>query len=130
MPNNFNLKYDMTGSLFQQGFHAKRVESESHLLHLSRYIHRNPIDTLGSTLRVEPEEILDQLVNYEWSSLAQYLDQALVVDRPVCAVAEFQEIIGDSKERYRKFLLDDINLYLRKRSDKLQEEPLGLNLEL
>lgn len=124
----FNLRYELTGSLFQQGFKAKRIESESHLLHLSRYIHRNPIDTLGSTLRVEPEDILQQLIGYEWSSLSQYLGRVVAVDHPACAVADFQEIIGGDENKYRQFLLDEIELYLRKREDELQGEPLGLNL--
>lgn len=38
----FNLKFDRDGSLFKRPFKAKRVGSESLLLHMSRYIHLNP----------------------------------------------------------------------------------------
>lgn len=39
----FNKKYNRTGSLFQGVYKAVLVESEGQLLHLSRYIHRNPL---------------------------------------------------------------------------------------
>jgi len=38
----FNRKYDRVGPLFQGKFKAVYVESDSYLLHLSRYIHLNP----------------------------------------------------------------------------------------
>jgi len=37
-----NKAYDRTGSLFQQRFGRVQVTSNSHLLYLVRYIHRNP----------------------------------------------------------------------------------------
>jgi len=38
----FNKKYDRIGYLFQGTYKAVLVEQDSYLLHLSRYIHRNP----------------------------------------------------------------------------------------
>lgn len=40
----FNKKNKRVGSLFQGRYKAALVNEESYLLHLSRYIHRNPID--------------------------------------------------------------------------------------
>jgi hypothetical protein len=40
----FNKKYDRVGSLFQGPFRAVLVNNDEYLLHLSRYIHRNPLE--------------------------------------------------------------------------------------
>lgn len=46
----FNGKYSRIGPLFQGRYKAVLVESEEQLLHLSRYIHRNPM-IKGTVLR-------------------------------------------------------------------------------
>jgi len=60
----FNKKYERTGPLFSGKYKAVLVEGESYLLHLTRYIHLNPID-LGYTR--------SDLVSYPYSSYADYL---------------------------------------------------------
>jgi len=60
----FNKKYERTGPLFSGKYKAVLVEGESYLLHLTRYIHLNPID-LGYTR--------SDLVSYPYSSYANYL---------------------------------------------------------
>ena len=59
----FNKKYDRVGTLFQGKFKAVLVETNEYLLHLSRYIHRNPLE-LG----------IDQIVNYSYSSYPNYIN--------------------------------------------------------
>lgn len=61
----FNIKHDRVGPLFQGPFKAVRVESEEQLIHLSRYIHLNPI----SSFLIKESE----LDSYSWSSLHEYL---------------------------------------------------------
>lgn len=39
----FNTKHGRVGPLFQGSFKAKRIETEDMLIHLSRYIHLNPL---------------------------------------------------------------------------------------
>lgn len=56
----FNKKYDRVGSLFQSIYKAVLVMDESYLLHLSRYIHRNP-------LKINKE------LSYSYSSYLEYL---------------------------------------------------------
>lgn len=58
----FNIKYEEVGSLFQGRFKAKQIESDEYLLHLSRYIHRNPVSTPGV-----------ELGDFPWSSYSAYL---------------------------------------------------------
>lgn len=68
----FNRKYKRQGVLFQDVYKAVLIESEEQLLHLSRYIHLNPIkakvaspsslpDFLGerNTAWVKPKHVLD-----------------------------------------------------------------------
>lgn len=68
----FNLKYSRSGILFQGVFKAKHIDTESYLIHLSRYIHLNPID-----LAEQENDRQDPggLENYKWSSFQFYLNQ-------------------------------------------------------
>ena len=51
----FNTKYKRVGPLFQGSFKAVRVEDDEQLLHVSRYIHLNPlIDYLTRDLKTYP----------------------------------------------------------------------------
>lgn len=39
----YNNRYEHSGTLFEGRFRAKAVQTKSHLLHLCRYIHGNPV---------------------------------------------------------------------------------------
>lgn len=58
----FNERYQREGALFQGTYKAIGIDFESYLLHLSRYIHRNPAELTRSNL-----------VNYPYSSYPYYL---------------------------------------------------------
>ncbi len=45
----FNRKYQRVGRLFQDVYKAVLIDSEEQLLHLSRYIHRNPLELGGNS---------------------------------------------------------------------------------
>ncbi|MDP2874431.1 MAG: transposase [bacterium] len=62
----FNLKNQRRGSLFESRFKALRVHNEFQLLHLSRYVHLNPL----SASLVDSYE---NLLKYQYSSLTEYL---------------------------------------------------------
>lgn len=53
----FNWKYKRVGPLFQHRYAASMIDSDSYLLHISRYIHLNPEDWQA----------------WQWSSLPYYL---------------------------------------------------------
>ncbi len=57
----FNKKYDRVGSLFQGRYKAVLIEDERQLLHLSRYIHLNPVE-------------YSKDLKSAYSSYAEYLD--------------------------------------------------------
>jgi len=61
----FNTKYGSVGHVFQGPYKAVHVETDSQLLYLSAYIHRNPRE-LGEWLGKEGE--------YPWSSLQDFTD--------------------------------------------------------
>lgn len=92
----FNTKHERIGPLFQGLFKAVIVESDEQLVHLSRYIHLNPT----TSFLVKAEE----LMNYEWSSLPEYLDlkQGGFVVKDV--ILDFFK----SQEQYKKFVFDQI----------------------
>jgi REP element-mobilizing transposase RayT len=60
----FNKRYQRVGPLFQGRFKAKLIGTDEYLLHISRYIHLNPLELIPS---------IDLLKEYRWSSLPAYL---------------------------------------------------------
>ena len=67
---NFLKKTD--GPLFRGRCKAINIEESSYLLSVSRYIHRNPIETKQPMVRT--------LANYRWSSYPEYLSEAACPD--------------------------------------------------
>lgn len=63
----FNTKYKRKGTLFQDRFKAIRIESDSQLIHLTRYLHLNPY----SSFLVKD---IKHLFDYPFSSLKEYLE--------------------------------------------------------
>lgn len=61
----FNTKYARVGPLLQGAFKAVLIESDEQLVHLSRYIHLNPIVS-GLTSNIN---------NYLWSSYLEYINE-------------------------------------------------------
>lgn len=97
----FNLKNDRNGALFQNAFKAKRIETDEQFMHVSRYIHLNPV----TAYIIE----FDKLANYIWTSFEAYaLEKEMeFLDK------EFLLKMFGSKERYIKFVADQVD-YQRK----------------
>lgn len=62
----FNKRYNRVGHLFQGNFKAKIITKNEYLLHLSRYIHLNPLEIVNS---------ISELEVYSWSSYREYLNK-------------------------------------------------------
>lgn len=90
----FNTKYQRTGPLFQGVFKAVYVETEEQLVHLTRYIHLNPV---ASSL-ITPEH----LPNYSWSSYPAYVgrvDDELINQKTIsmihALVPDYEQFVKD-----------------------------------
>lgn len=88
----FNLKYNQKGPVFESKFKAVRVESQEQLIHLSRYIHLNPVTNF----------LVEDPIEYNYSSYGFYLHGGNF-DLIDCSdvMASFH-----SPESYKKFVLD------------------------
>lgn len=62
----FNRSHGLDGHLFRGRFKSILVDSDSYLLELLRYIHRNPLEA----------GIVDSLESYQWSSHKGYLSKS------------------------------------------------------
>ncbi len=88
----FNIKYEQKGSVFESKFKAVRVKSEEQLIHLSRYIHLNPVTSYS----------VEDPAKYSYSSYKIYLNKETsdFVDASD-ALVDFQ-----TPKQYEKFVLN------------------------
>lgn len=63
----FNTRYNRIGHLFQDTYKAVKIETENQWIHLSKYIHRNPLDL--PTYKESPCRLSD----FNYSSYPNYL---------------------------------------------------------
>ncbi|MCM8798739.1 MAG: transposase [Candidatus Omnitrophica bacterium] len=73
----FNEKYKRTGALFEGRFKVILVGSDEYLLHLSRYIHLNPVELIENHWKENGiqnfGEVKNFLGRYRWSSFLDYI---------------------------------------------------------
>lgn len=107
----FNAKNERVGPLFQGVFKAVRVENDEQLLHLSGYIHYNPV---AAYLVADAD-----IDSYEWSSYTSYVaDDTTFVD-PSIVLGQFEdrrdyeafvvqkETAASSRKRISHLVLED-----------------------
>lgn len=102
----FNTKHKRVGPLFQGTFQAVIVESDEQLIHLSRYIHLNPV----SSSIIKPED----LENYYWSSYREYIN---LEENHICHKNIVMDFFKTTRD-YKLFVEDQINL--AKELDKIK----------
>ena len=90
-----NVRYKRSGPLFQGPFRAVQVARDEQLLHLSRYIHLNPLTSRLVTNR-------PSLLRYPWSSFGTYTRQK---EAGLCST-ELVLSFFDSPREYQSFVLD------------------------
>jgi len=88
----FNTKYNRKGSLFESSFKAVRIATEQQLIHLTRYIHLNPVTSY----------LVNNPINYPYSSYKTYIGKHKedFVDDSVI------RSIFSSRKEYKTFVLD------------------------
>jgi len=73
----FNKKNKRNGALFQGRFKAIQIESDEYLMHLSRYIHINPVELIEPGWKENEiknwSKTNEFLENYRWSSYLDYI---------------------------------------------------------
>lgn len=94
----YNTKYNRVGHLFQGEFKAVVMENDEQLIHVSRYIHLNPLVS-GLTREID---------QYKWSSYREYVDN----NSPEFCSKE--EVLGHFKNShgYEQFVLDQASYAL------------------
>lgn len=95
----YNVKYDRVGPLLQGQFKAVLIENNEQLMHVSRYIHLNPIVSF----------LVNDLIDYEWSSYKDYTSEA---SNGFCAKDVILELFKSPKD-YEQFVLDQVD-YVQK----------------
>ncbi len=90
----FNLNLHRSGRLFEYTFKAKLIESDELLLHVSRYIHLNPVI---AHITQSPEE-------WKWSSYRDYVD---IEVRPLCNTKAILSSFATAWD-YKQFTIDQI----------------------
>lgn len=88
----YNTKYDRLGPVFQALFKAVRIETDEQLIHVSRYIHLNPLVSL----------LVKDLKSYPYSSYRTYIGLEDNSDIAKHYILDFFKSPG----KYEKFVLD------------------------
>lgn len=94
----YNTKNHRYGPVFSGRFKAVLIESQEQLIHVSRYIHLNPITAylVKNT---------DELVNYSWSSWNEYVGELQWIS--LCDVKEILQYFKNIKS-YVDFVKSDV----------------------
>ena len=110
----FNKKYERVGSVFQGRFKARMIDREEYLLHVSRYIHQNPIDIL------QPQGRALRLSKYMWSSYRYYVNPKLL--SPICDTSILLNYFSKRNEKfsYQHFVEDGLK-ELKKDKERIEK---------
>lgn len=92
----FNTKTNRVGTLFQPMFKAVRIESDEQLIHVSRYIHLNPVTAYLINF--------EGLGKYPWSSYTHYLSEMKSFISKEMILNQFKSI-----QDYEQFVLDRVD---------------------
>lgn len=92
----FNTKHDRVGPIYQGAFKAVHINTDEQLIHLSRYIHLNPL----VSFIVREEGFLD----YPWSSLKDFINEQSGFANPKPVLDFFK-----SPDQYKEFVMDQVD---------------------
>lgn len=89
----FNIAHGRKGPLWEGHFKNVLIKSDEQMLHLSRYLHLNPV---SAGLVKKPNQ-------WKFSSYLEYIDKT---DNNLC---QFKDIIDIQRDKYKEFVLDQIS---------------------
>lgn len=91
----FNTKHRRKGPLWTGRFKRVLVETDEQLIHLTRYVHLNPVTAY----------LVDKPEVWQFSSYHEYLMERLMKDK----ICEFKHILEINPSEYKKFVDDQIS---------------------
>jgi len=89
----FNIKHNRKGPLWEGRFKRVLVKSDEQLLHLTRYIHLNPVTAY----------IVNNPIDWKWSSYQEYISGRRE------GACKYGDILDIKSEEYKKFVEDRIS---------------------
>ena len=90
----FNIKHKRKGPLWEGNFKSVPVKNDGQLLHLTRYIHLNPVTAY----------LVDKPEDWLWSSYNEYLSKIDDGDK----ICKYNDILDIKLDSYKKFVEDRI----------------------
>ncbi len=108
--SHYNRQHSRVGHLYQGRYKSILVEKDSYLTMVSRYIHLNPART-ALVKNYKPEQQLQYLWAYNWSSLPGYLNPAIQLDflNYKTVLAEYGGCNQTGINQYKQQLAEDLN---------------------
>ncbi len=108
--SHYNRRHSQVGHLYQGRYKSILVEKDSYLTMVSRYIHLNPART-ALVKNYKPEQQLQYLWAYNWSSLPGYLNPAIQLDflNYKTVLAEYGGCNQTGINQYKQQLAEDLN---------------------
>lgn len=121
----FNTKYKRSGVLFQGKFKSILIKNERYFLHLTRYIHLNPLDLFQPNWREKGIKDLNKakafLQKYRWSSFMDYIGKKNFPS--VISQNLIHSLYPDKdKYKYKQFVLDYVKTDLESIRDLILED--------
>ena len=108
--SHYNRRHNRVGHLYQGRYKSILVEKDSYLTMVSRYIHLNPART-ALIKSLKPEQQLQYLWSYNWSSLPGYLNPAIQLEflDYQTVLAEYGGCNQTGINQYKQQLAEDLN---------------------
>lgn len=109
----FNKKHKRVGPLYQGVYKAVLIETDEQLLHLSRYIHRNPLSMQGQalqTLSEQPSSYADylNLRTTEWLNPDEILSHFSTIN-PNLTYRSFVEQTDEKQDTLNNLIIDELS---------------------
>lgn len=93
----FNKRHERNGSLFQSPFEGRWIQTDEQFMHVSRYIHLNPVTSYKITI--------NELSSCPYTSFADYAG----LQKTPWLNTHFLSQMFPKKEKYRKFVEDQVD---------------------
>lgn len=93
----FNIKNDRNGALFQNSFKGVHIENDEQFIHVSRYIHLNPVTSYIIEFK--------NLSSYSWTSFSRYAGRG----ENQFVNTDFLLKMFSPKNDYLKFVADQVD---------------------